>query len=101
MYLKDLIAKLETADPSKICCKGFNNPHSWRGSYDELAFEPAENVTVGEMLRDARAAIDATYSGYKGGEFTMREWTEVHVSNYGSSHDFMGEMLLDYMLGEQ
>ena len=98
MYLKDLIAVLEKADQSKVCRKGFNNPHSWRGSYDELAFEPAENVTVGEMLRDARAALGATYEGYKGGEFAMGEWTEVHISNFGSSHDFMGEMLLDYML---
>lgn len=98
MYLKQLIGLLEAAPQDKIVPKGFTNPHSWRGIYHELAFEPAENVKVSDMLADAKSALGKTFEGYKGGDFKMDEDTEVHISDYGSSHDFMGEMLMWYML---
>lgn len=50
MYLGDLIDRLKAEDPNKGVPLGFKNPHSYRGYYDCLAFEPAENVTVASML---------------------------------------------------
>ena len=97
MTLEELIKILEKAPQNLKVPKGFNNPHSWRGSYDELAFEPVENVLVSEMLADAKSAVGKTYTGYKGGEFEMDKRTEVHVSDWGSDYDYMGEMLTWYM----
>jgi len=55
---------------------GFSNPCSYRGYYDQCAFVVTRDVTLGEMLKDVKEAIGSTFEGYKGGEFTMSEWTE-------------------------
>lgn len=98
MTLQKLIQLLEAAPQGKIVPKGFTSPHSWRGVYAELAFEPAENVKVSEMLADAKSALGKTFEGYKGGDFTMDENTEVHIADYGSGEDLIGEILMFYML---
>jgi len=99
LTLGRLIDALTEADPKKVLKKGFKKPHSWRGIYEELAFEPAENVTVGEMLASAQEAVGKSFQGWKGGEFTMTRETEVHVSFEGESYDYLGDILLFYMLG--
>lgn len=83
MTLDELIAALEKVDPATEVENGFENPHSYRGYYDELAFEPAENVTVAHMLQQARSARGATYTGWKGGEFTMDGDTPVWLADEG------------------
>lgn len=100
MYLSDLIAFLEARDPSIVVPVGFHHPHSYRGRYDCLAFEPAENVTVGTMLACAKEALGQTYEGYKGGEYTMVEYTDVYLSEYGTTGEKIGPVLLGYMVGE-
>jgi len=76
--LGELITRLrEEPDPSRRLSMGFRNPHSYRGFYEQLAFEVAENVTVGEMLTIAEPALGATYQGWKGGDYTMRDYTDV------------------------
>ena len=101
MTLEDLIEELEKHDPSKVVPLGFDHPHSYRGYYAELAFEPKWNTTVGEMLQAARSALGATFTGWKGGEFKMEEHTECHISVEGDSFnsDSIGPILLKYMLG--
>lgn len=99
--LGQLIDHLNKHDPNKKVRIGFNNPHSYRGYYDELAFEPAENITVVEMLAAAHSALGATYQGYKGGDFTMKDYTPVWISRYGGlSGQGIGSLLMYYMLGE-
>ena len=98
--LGELIAALEREDPSQVVPVGFKNPHSYRGYYHDLAFEPALNVTVGEMLEAARSALGQTFEGYKGGEFTMTESTDVWIACYGSHGETIGPVLLSYMLGK-
>jgi len=100
MILEDLIKKLEQFPREQVVAKGFNEPHSYRGYYDELAFEPCDNTTVGAMLDCAKEALNKTYQGYKGGEYTMTEYTCCHLAFYGSSGESIGETLLGYMLGE-
>jgi hypothetical protein len=100
MTLGELIKRLEKVDPKQEVKMGFSNPHSYRGYYDELAFEPQEDTTVGEMLDWAKSAVGATYTGYKGGEYTMSEWTEVWLATYGQGGEGIGGVLLDYMVGK-
>lgn len=100
MTLQDLIDRLEQEDPDKVVPIGFHNPHSYRGIYREVAFEPKEDVTVGEMLNAAREAKGNSYTGYKGGAYQMRGSTPVHLAKRGYTGEGIGPVLLDYMLGE-
>ncbi|MEK8141775.1 hypothetical protein NKH18_01400 [Streptomyces sp. M10(2022)] len=84
MTLNELTTLLGKTDPELVLPNGFTNPHSYRGYYDELAFEPAENVTVGSMLSAAWSADGATYTGYKGGEYTMTSDTTCWIAYEGS-----------------
>lgn len=61
MTLDELIAALDAADPDLVLPDGFTNPHSYRGYYEQLAFEPAQDVRVADMLADAREALGTTY----------------------------------------
>jgi len=77
---------------------GFENPHSYRGFYDQLAFEPLDNVEIGAMLTAARAALGSTYTGWKGGEYTMNAYTECHIAERGSMGIEISAALLDAWL---
>ncbi|MFD8777559.1 hypothetical protein [Streptomyces sp. NPDC059916] len=99
MNLGELITALEAADPTLVVEHGFNNPHSYRGDYMELAFEPATTVPVQDMITAARSALDTTYTGYKGGEFTMTADTWVWLSPYGdASCETLSPLALQAML---
>lgn len=103
MTLGELIAALEealeTADPEMVVPVGFANPHSYRGYYDELAFEPVAGVTVGSMLACAKGALGSMYQGWKGGEYVMGEHTNVWLSKEGAwSGESIGPVLLQYMI---
>ena len=100
MTLRELINFLEKRDATKVVRHGFNKPHSYRGYYDELAFEPARDVTIGKMLACAKAALGTTYEGYKGGEYVMEEYTDVWLAEWGCTGEMLGETLLKYMVGE-
>lgn len=64
---------------------------SWRGSYDELAlnFETnryeSKRLTVSEFLNLCKETIGKTFTGYKGGEYTMGKSTPVWVANNGNA----------------
>lgn len=100
MTLSELIKALEAADQTRVVPRGFSNPHSYRGYYQDLAFEAASNITVAEMLAAARGALGQTFEGYKGGEYKMGEYTEVWLAAYGCCGESIGPTLLSYMLGE-
>ncbi|MFF1417618.1 hypothetical protein [Streptomyces sp. NPDC058280] len=101
MSLDELIKALEAVDPATVVRRGFHNPHSYRGYYHDLAFEPAFNVTVGEMLADARSARGETYEGWKGGDFKMSGHTDCWLSEEGTcSGETLGRTLVRYMLGD-
>lgn len=99
MTLAELIGVLEKADPARVAPVGFSNPHSYRGYYCCVAFEPKENATVAEMLESAKSALGATFSGYKGGEYKMDNSTDVYLAEYGRLGEEIGPVLLGYMLG--
>lgn len=97
MYgLKDLIEWLEKQSPDAVVPHGFGEPMSYRGYYDELAFEPVESTTFGEMLTHARNALGATFTGYKGGDYKMGEYTPCWIAEYGTSTgDKIGPTILN------
>ena len=99
--LGGIIERLEREDPRRILPIGFADPHSFRGYYEQLAFEPRRDIAVGDVLEAARSALGATYEGYKGGEYTMSEWTTCWIANYGSSSDnLIGPLLLELLLAQ-
>lgn len=81
--LGELITHLENLPETMVVKEGFLGPHSYRGYYEHLAFEPAENVQVRDMLADARYALGQTFHGWKGGEYLMIENTPCWLANDG------------------
>lgn len=98
--LSSLIEKLERHHPDKVIKNGFTCPHSYRGDYNCVAFEPAENITVREMLCAAKSALGETFTGYNGGEYIMDNFSIVYIAKYGLTGDKVGELLMSYLLGE-
>lgn len=100
--LAGLIAALENEDPDRVLPLGFHEPHSYRGYYEQLAFEPARDIRIGDMLAAARSALGATYQGYKGGDFTMGPRTECWIADYGTDSDNrIGPLLLHLLLAQR
>lgn len=99
MSLDEIITTLAAEDPNRVLPYGFDNPHSYRGYYTDLAFEPATDITVGDMLEAARNALGHTYTGWKGGEFRMSGYSDCWLSMEGSaSGESIGPLLLKLML---
>lgn len=99
--LGELVERLRREDPAKRVHLGFRYPHSYRGDYFDLAFELAENITVGDMLTAAESAFGTTYQGWKGGDYTMGEWTSTWlVTEEGDCGESLGAVLLEYMLAD-
>lgn len=97
MTLGELIAELRDA-PRATLREGFHKPHSYRGYYDCLAFQPAENVTVEQMLSDAEDSVGRVFHGYKGGDYTMGLYTPVYLAEYGACGEELGHLALKYLL---
>jgi len=97
--LGNMIRRLESVPNPETCVVRFDfgrvipdGIDSWRGIYAELAVgykiaAPSEQLTVKDFLEVLRGANGETFQGYKGGDFTMDEYTEVHVDNYGEYTD--------------
>lgn len=66
---------------------------SYRGYYEDLALSFKDtgrhgehtSPTVAALLGDLRGAVGKSFTGYKGGEFTMGRDTAMWVANYGES----------------
>lgn len=78
---------------------GFSAPHSYRGFYDELAFEVNDRACTTEMLNDATRSLGRVFDGYKGGEFRMKGFTDCWIAEYGNHGAKMSEPLLRAMYG--
>lgn len=98
MILRELIVALESVDPEKVVEYGFDRPHSYRGYYSELAFHPARDVRVGDMLNDARESLVRTFAGYKGGDFEMHDFTDVYLAEWGCTGEELTASMLGWML---
>jgi hypothetical protein len=94
--LGELIDYLQVLPQSALFHRGLVNPHSYRGYYEQLAFEPTDLMQTGmRLLEVARSAVNETYTGYKGGSFTMDHWTPVWVANSGHTGEELTQDMLD------
>lgn len=98
MLIRDAIRMLEHYPLEMVVHNGFWHAHSWRGAYSELAVEPTPNISVVAMLATLQEAIGSTYTGWKGGEYTMSERSEIHLAYHGSTGEPLTPRVLDYML---
>ena len=98
MTLGEIINKLKEYDPETQLNLGFTEPHSYRGYYEQLAFEPCKNTTIGRMLECCKKAKSGIFEGYKGGEYTYDDDTECNMAWYGCSGEVFSVYLLDYIL---
>ena len=63
-----------------------SRPFSWRGSYAEVAFAIEEiGSTRQQLLIMIEEAFTNEFTGYKGGEYTYNEHTEVNFEEDTSS----------------
>lgn len=90
MTLGDFHAELSSVDPSTIVrtenFEALGEAHSYRGYYEEIAFEPASpgtTVTAGELAQVVENAIGTVFTGWKGGDFRMDVDTPVWISSEG------------------
>lgn len=82
MTIQDLKTYFETAEkPTFFLVDVF----SWRGSYNEVAFEPSREGTREESLKQIERAIEESFVGWKGGCYTYSLNTEVHFENCHSA----------------
>ena len=102
MELQEYISILENYPREKRLKVGLGHPHSWRGYYPDLSFEPVEDVTIGEMIDCAKACIGKSFLAWKGGRYIMNETTEIHVekedghySNNSTLFEWFFELLLN------
>lgn len=98
MFLGDLIEWLEKQDQELIIKDGFGEPHTDRGDYMDLAFDPENETKISEMLIHARSAINQTFTGYKGGEYTMWAYSNVLIGVFGECGEHITKITLKYWL---
>jgi hypothetical protein len=97
--LGEVIRQLEEIEnKGAVLSLGFARPHSYRGYYECLAFEPTKGVSVADMLTAAKSAVGTTYDGWKGGEYSMGLNTECFWSFVGDCGVPMTESLLYLLL---
>lgn len=99
LTLGQVIDILKKAPQDKEVRHGFGGPHSYRGYYDCLGFIPIGHVQVKEMLYIAKRVVGRTFTGWKGGDFTMTKDTKVYLANVGSTGEPLTEKRLMKMLG--
>jgi hypothetical protein len=100
MMLGEIIQRLEKEDPNRVVPLGWNRAYSWRGIYSELAVNPAKNVPIKKMLEVLKDSLGQTFTGYKGGEYQMGEYTDVYLDLWGRSNgNRIGFYLLEFLLG--
>jgi hypothetical protein len=79
MTLKDFKDYIESFPKKTEFKYGISKPFSWRGSYDEVAFEIVEYPMVKEqVLEHIELAYTETFNGYKGGDFVYGDNTTVN-----------------------
>lgn len=82
MTLGDLIQRLQQLpEDTKIY---FTEPHSYRGYYSDLAFEPTqESISPQEALNLCYSVRGTVLCGYKGGDFPMHDNVPVWIAYHG------------------
>ena len=93
MTLGKMIQALRSL-PADMPIHGLGELHSYRGYYNELAFEPSpEQETASSLLKRCVDAVGQVFMGYKGGYFMMNKDTPLWISPYGHSGHFSKKIM--------
>lgn len=99
LSLGEVIEMLEAENPNTPMPVGFGEPCSYRGYYEQVAFEIEYDTTVEMMLAEVRSAVGQSFEGYKGGSYRMRSDTPVWiVEDYSDCGEELGSLALSLML---
>lgn len=99
--LGEIIEAFAKIPRDRILPIGLHKPHSFRGDYADLAFEPAYDVSAGDVLDTLQSCIGQAFEGYKGGHYTMDENSWCFISEYGTSAgDRIGPILLHFLTSQ-
>jgi hypothetical protein len=63
---------------------GPGTANSYRGYYEDLAFNDMQGVTVGQFRSVCSESLGSTFQGYKGGNYRMTEATPLWRAPWGS-----------------
>lgn len=79
MELKKFREHIESFPQGTLFNYGISSPFSWRGSYDEVAFDMLEQpMTREEILAKIQLVYTETFKGYEGGEYTYCDFVNIH-----------------------
>ena len=79
MNLQEFKNYIEHSESEKVFKYGISEPFSWRGSYDEVAFEILQSpMSREDILKNIEIAYNETFYGYKGGKFRYSDFTPVN-----------------------
>jgi hypothetical protein len=83
LAVKEFLENVQATDPNFEFVNAFNNPHSWRGEYSEIAFQSAYLLTSADMLECVDRAITEKFYGWKGGEYNYCLDKHCHIEAGG------------------
>lgn len=86
MTLGKLIDQLEQL-PVDMEVDGLCKPASYRGYYEDLAFERCGRMPVSQLFATCKTCVGKTLYGYKGGKFRMDLDTPLWVASWGMRGD--------------
>ena len=103
MTIGEVMDELRTLPRNTTVAYGFGNPHSYRGYYNQCAFEPLTDTTVGEMLDACERAISGeVFEGFKGGDYytyyTYNAYTTAYLAAWGDTGEEISLALVAWML---
>lgn len=94
--LKELIEIFKECPEGVVFKRGFEDAHSYRGYYDQLAVEPTEGTKIEDMIETLENAVGESFTGYKGGSFLMYGSEKVYLSFYGRCS---GDIITGWAIG--
>lgn len=104
LTLGQAIQQLSTTDPNlPVRFDNGDSPGkamSYRGYYSDLAISPESHVdpvSVSEFLATLKGALNKTFTGYKGGDFTMGEDAPLWCADYS----MLGLAIMDLQVDDK
>jgi hypothetical protein len=100
MTLRELLNRLRS-EPNRRVRRGLKNPHSYRGHYEDIAFELGGEMYIEDIIKLVAGSIGETYEGWKGGFFEMSSYSKVYVAEVGEVGDELGPILFRFLMEDQ
>lgn len=68
--------------------EALEGPHSYRGYYDELAFQPpTRRLPANKVAAIVRDVYGQSFEGWKGGQYTYGDLTPVWIATKGTDYN--------------